>query len=407
MKIRPLLKKKDTGYLVYVALYEGDSTEIISTGQYVKQSEWSKKDNSPKDQRSPAAKAIERVKSELHKVILRMEADDIVPTPVTTKERYRIWKSEQRDTLSTADKAAKAASSTIVSMAEWWQENGLYRHRASTQKVLKSSLNIFINYLKNHKLGNLERKALSTGIIKSYERYLLRELKATDNTHGKLMKHLRLFLKDIDFDTSFFEIRSEPVLKVSLTVEELRLLENVDVSKFVEWQKAKDTFLIGCYTGLRISDIKQLNPVNTAGGFIQKKLLKNGKWVKIPIIKACDDILKRYDYKYPGMPEQKVNQFIKKVAEEAKIDTPLMRTRTKGGEVENEIFPKYKLITTHVASKSFITLAPQLWNLTPAEIAHIIGKDLRTMLTHYFNDQSEIGRQKMIEADHRSTMKAV
>lgn len=221
------------------------------------------------------------------------------------------------------------------------------------------------------------------------------------------MKHLRLFLKDIDFDASFLEIRSESVVKISLTVDELRLLENVDVSKRVEWQKAKDAFLIGAYTGLRISDIKELNPVNTAGGFIEKKLLKNNKWVKIPIIKACDDILKRYGYKYHGMPQQKVNQFIKEVASEAKIDTPIMRTRTKGGEVENKIFLKHELITTHVASKSFITLAPQLWNLTPAEIAHIIGKDLRTMLAHYFNDQSEIGRQKMIEADHRSNMKAV
>jgi integrase len=182
-------------------------------------------------------------------------------------------------------------------------------------------------------------------------------------------------------------------------LEELRLLEEVDVSERVEWQKAKDCFLIGCYTGLRISDIKRLNPVNTKDGLIQMRLLKTNKEVKIPIIKSCDEILKRYGYRSPRFPDQKVNEHIKEVCKKAKINSPIIKPIHRGGEMTTKTYKKYKLITSHVAGKTFITLAPKLWGLTPAEIAHIVGKDLRTLLSSYFNDQSESGRKKMIEMD--------
>jgi hypothetical protein len=37
--------------------------------------------------------------------------------------------------------------------------------------------------------------------------------------------------------------------------------------------------------------------------------------------------------------------------------------------------------------------------LTPAEIAGIVGKDLKTLIGSYFNDQSEEARRKIIQMD--------
>jgi hypothetical protein len=61
--------------------------------------------------------------------------------------------------------------------------------------------------------------------------------------------------------------------------------------------------------------------------------------------------------------------------------------------------PKHDLITSHIAGKTFITLAPQRWGLTPAEIAGIVGKDLKTLISSYFNDQSDEARRKIIHMD--------
>lgn len=400
MKIRYLLKKKETDFLIYVALYELDETVLISTGQRIKREAWSFKDNQPKAHRSPIAKAIEKVKAEVTKAITRLEGAEQDPTPAAVRKEYLKMRSATVEVRRKVIIQEKNDLSKIVNLAEWWQDNGLFKYRKNTQRAVKSSIQTFIDYLKSHKLTTLERKALSPAIIDAYDRYLLTK-KHTDNTHGRLMKHLIWFLHSIVFNTDFIKVRSAPVVKISLTLEELRALETVDVSERVEWQKAKDCFLIGCYTGLRISDIKRLNPINTKGGLIQMRLLKTNKEVKIPIIKACDEILKRYNYRSPRFPDQKVNEHIKEVCKEAKINSPIIKPIHRGGEMETKTFKKYKLITSHVAGKTFITLAPKLWGLTPAEIAHIVGKDLRTLLLSYFNDQSESGRLKMIAADEK------
>lgn len=398
MKIRYLLKKKETDFMIYVAIYELDETVVISTGQRIKKGDWSVKDNFPKDHKSSTSKAISKVKAEVMKAITRLEGIGEEPTPAGIKKEYFKAHLTAVEDRRTAIKKEKTDLSKIVKLAEWWKDNGVFKYRKNTQRAVKSSIQKFIDYLKTHNLSSLEQKALTPTIINAYDRHLLSK-KKSDNTHGRLMKHLRWFLQSIGFNTDFIKVRSMPVVKISLTLEELRLLENKDVSERVEWQKAKDCFLIGCYTGLRISDIKRLNPVNTQGGFIQMRLLKTNKEVKIPIIKACDEILKRYAYRAPRFPDQKVNEHIKEVCKEAKINSPIIKQIHRGGEMETKTYKKYELITSHVAGKTFITLAPKLWALTPAEIAHIVGKDLRTLLLSYFNDQSESGRQKMIEMD--------
>lgn len=400
MKIRYLLKKKDTDFLIYVAIYELDETVLISTGQRIRKGEWSIKDNKPKDHRSTVAKAIEKVKAEVMKSITRLEGTGEDPTPAAVRIEYKKMHGATVEARRQSIVKEKNDLSKVVILAKWWQDNGLFKYRKNTQRAVKSSIQTFIDYLKAHKLSSLEQKALAPAIINAYDRYLLTK-KHSDNTHGRLMKHLTWFLHSIGFKTDFIKIRTNPVVKISLTLEELRLLENKDVSERVEWQKAKDCFLIGCYTGLRISDIKRLNPVNTKDGMIQMRLLKTNKEVKIPIIKACDEILKRYNYRSPRFPDQKVNEHIKEVCKEAKINSPVIKPIHRGGEMETKTYKKYKLITSHVAGKTFITLAPKLWGLTPAEIAHIVGKDLRTLLLSYFNDQSESGRQKMMDMDSK------
>lgn len=401
MKLRYYLKRRGTGpHPIYIALYQGDTTELIYTGHSLKISEWSAKDREPKNHNSDASKAIEKVRIAVKKVIAKLELDDRIVTPFSVKLVYMEDLAAREQQQQQSDKKARVEMVTVCTLADRWTKSELFRFRISSQRAVKESINAFTAYLKSVGYTTLERKALNQTIISGYERYLLEKKKLADNTHGKRMKHLRWFLKWLDFDVSKIKLRSSKKPIISLTLEELKKLESVDVSFSVEYQKSKDVFLLGCYTGLRISDLKRLNITNTRGGFITIKLLKNDKDVRIPIIKAADAILSKYEYRSPRISAQAVNSCIKLVCAKAEIDDKVVIDYTRGGQRLSKTKPKHKLITSHIAGKTFITLAPKLWGLSPAEIAAIVGKDVKTLINNYFGDQGDEARLKMITLDN-------
>ena len=401
MKFRYYLKRRGAGpHPIYIALYQGNTTELIYTGQRIKITDWSEKDRAPKNHNSDLSKSIDKVKAAVKKVIAKLELDDRIVTPFSVKIAYMEDVALKEHNQAQADKKTRIEMVTVCKLADRWTEEELFRFRKSSQRAVKESINAFTAYLKSVGFATLERKALNQTIISGYERYLLEKKKLADNTHGKRMKHLRWFLKWLDFDVSKIKLRSSKKPIISLTLDELKRLESVDVSFSVEYQKAKDMFLLGCYTGLRISDLKRLNATNTKDGFIKIKLLKNDKDVRIPIIKAADAILARYEYRSPRISSQAGNESRKHVCEKAEINDKVVIDYTRGGQRLSKTKPKHKLITSHIAGKTFITLAPKLWDLSPSEIAAIVGKDVKTLINNYFGDQGDEARTKMITRDN-------
>jgi integrase len=104
------------------------------------------------------------------------------------------------------------------------------------------------------------------------------------------------------------------------SIEKLKLTRK---SKYV-----RDAFLVGCYTGLRISDIKTLKNEDIRDGWICKKMIKTNKNVMIPYSKLFDnkfqDIMDRYGNNIDRLTKHigqtgAANQILKKIFEEAKI----------------------------------------------------------------------------------------
>src|SRR5688572_14789703 len=123
MKIRYLLKKKETDFLIYVAIYELDQTVLISTGQHIKKGEWSVKDNLPKEHRSVVAKAIQKVKADVLKAITRLEGDEEEPTPAAVRQEYKNMRSAAVVVRRKEIVKEKNDLSKIVKLAEWWKDN--------------------------------------------------------------------------------------------------------------------------------------------------------------------------------------------------------------------------------------------------------------------------------------------
>lgn len=213
------------------------------------------------------------------------------------------------------------------------------------------------------------------------------------NYIGKNIKTIKVFMsaavraelttnikfKDLDFVTL-----RETADSIYLNLDELGQMWELDLSKDPIRERARDLFLIGCYTGLRVSDYNNLKPssikeVNGVKMFVVKTQ-KTSKTVAIPLHPIVEAILKKYNGIPNRMYDQKINDNIKEVAQLTGLDEITETTATIGGLEVTQRQPKYKLVCTHTARRSFCTNA-YLTGMDSLDIMAISGhaadKDFR------------------------------
>ncbi|MBS1542477.1 MAG: phage integrase SAM-like domain-containing protein [Bacteroidetes bacterium] len=405
MKIRYLLKKKPgpLPYQIFIALYDNNSTELIYTGERTSgtKSDWDAKKGQPKDQLSDHYNRLEKLKAEVQKTIQWLESSDAAITPYTVKSTHFQRKQDKELRQSETETKEKKGAKTIYALAKTYQENLPVGMKQSTKKTLKISIDVFRNYLEQSGNRSLPVKDFDLKAALSYQRYLLERRKLEPSTTNKRTKHLSWFLKSIDSNTKIPPLKVRRQMPIALTVAELKALETVridshpDVKSHVFMERARDLFLLGCYTGLRISDLRRLNPVNTSNTFISLTQQKNGRNVSIPVVPQAKEILMKYEWHCPKISEQELNLSIKSVCEHAGIDRLVEREANKGGILVTRSVPLWRLITSHIAGKTFISNAKELYDLDPEEVAAIVGKDIKTLFNHYHRPQVESAIKKM------------
>ena len=193
------------------------------------------------------------------------------------------------------------------------------------------------------------------------------------NTIGKHVKNLKTFLNyalaegyssNQRFKSKDFKVATETTTEIYLTDLEIKEMFDKDLSKYPELELARDVFLIGCYTGQRISDYNSLseNDIVVIDGiqYFKIKQQKNKKYnreVLCPITKEIRQIMEiRHDGKPPKrIAESSLNDYIKQVGQMLEWDDLIKCEYTKGGEIIIEMIPKYNLIKSHTARRSFCT----------------------------------------------------
>ena len=198
--------------------------------------------------------------------------------------------------------------------------------------------------------------------------YLSQDKGYAVNTVGKHIQNIKLFLNEaterglntkFDFKSKRFKTTSESVESIYLSEGELMKIYKHDFSKHKKLEHTRDLFIIGCFTGLRFSDFSQLKTENIKDGQIKVKTQKTGETVVIPVHNTVKEILKKYAHTAKGLPRpfsnQKMNDYLKDVGEKVELDAPILHTHTKGGLKVQTSTPKFKLITTHTARRSFAT----------------------------------------------------
>ena len=109
---------------------------------------------------------------------------------------------------------------------------------------------------------------------------------------------------------------------------------------------------------MRFGELKLININNIINESIELKEEKGTEKVirTIPLNDIAMYILRKYKYKLPLIANQKHNDYIKDVFEEAGYTQMVEKTITKGKEVIRTTIPFYERISTHTARRTFITL---------------------------------------------------
>lgn len=150
-----------------------------------------------------------------------------------------------------------------------------------------------------------------------------------------------------------FRKPQEEVDGVYLTEEELDALYALPLTGYKA--KARDIFLVGCYTAMRWSDYSRLEEKDVTDDTIYFTHKKTGYRVSIPLHPIVKEILERYGGRVPDISDQKLNTYIKRVCRDAGIVQPVTRVYMKGGRRIEEVLPKCDLVSSHTARRTAAT----------------------------------------------------
>lgn len=206
-------------------------------------------------------------------------------------------------------------------------------------------------------LNNLERfrsGLLVTDIdyqfLVSYDKWL-RDSGIAHNTRIGRLQLLRALLnearkRDLINTSPFDRFRIQQMVskKGYVSLDQLRRLESLSLHGYEEL--VRDAFLVGCYTGLRFSDIVSLRQEHIKDGWLTKKMAKTGYVVEVPVAKLFDGKMLAIVEKYG-----KIDNLAKNIGSNASVNK-VLRTILDTLKVD----PK---ITFHSSRHTFATLLGQ------------------------------------------------
>jgi integrase len=291
----------------------------------------------------------------------------------------------------------------FISYYEWFlifysKNNSPYSKRVLTKgtiRTLKSTLAVLKKYRDSKKLKTIYFDDINRNFHSDFISYLNNQ-KYSKNYTGTVIQKIKTVMgyaldegkhSNLEFKKNYFSKIEEVINHPYLDLNELKEIEKLKITH-KEMDVARDIFLIGCNTGLRIGDLLKFikNPnfsIVDGRKFINLKQSKTSNYVYIPLKSIVLEIMKKYDGNLPDyLHQNKINAHLKSICKRAKITETYQFTRTEGGiEIKYEE-PKYKFICTHTARRSFCTNA-YLEGIPVADIMAISGHKTERSFFNY------------------------
>jgi len=249
----------------------------------------------------------------------------------------------------------------------------------------------------------LEKKNNTTYYLSDFNSVFFNELIAyfrnekdiSDNTLRRKLGFFKTFLNwciknGYPVNAAFKDAKIKPreTSHIALSENDLEILENLELDNTKSYYR--DLFLIGVYSGQRFSDYKRFDKKYVVGDFIEIRAKKTGQFSYIPLNNKLKRLLDKYDWQLYTISAQKFNDHIHEICKIAGFTEIVVRERFYGNKRVVEEIPRYKLISSHTARRTFITLSEQR-GVSHSLIMKVTGiKSLKTLENYIKIDKERL-----------------
>ena len=303
--------------------------------------------------------------TEIQSIFKRFEVEDVIPTPEQIKEAFNALHKPVSEEPKPKKEALPCDFFQVFD--DFVEDCG--RQNNWTDSTFEKFAAVK-NHLTNFREG-LTFEFFDERGLNDYVGYL-RDVKEMRNTTiGKQLSFLKWFLRwaykkgvhqNNAYDSYKPKLKSTQKKIIFLTWNELNRLREFKIpSNKQALERVRDVFLFQCFTGLRYSNVFNLRRSDIKGDHIEVTTVKTSDSLIIELNNHSKAILDKYkdvafedDKVLPVITNQKMNDYLKELAEMAGIDEPVRQTYYKGNERIDDITPKYALLGTHAGRRTFI-----------------------------------------------------
>jgi integrase len=345
-----------TGYRIDVAKWDCDKQRVKNGCT-----------NKLKQSASEINAALLGYYTELQEIFKRFEVAEIMPSPAEVKEAFNNRHGQNEKTELSSTDMSNVPSNFYEAFDDFVRVCG--RQNDWTHSTFEKFA-VVKNHLKNFR-SELSFDFFDEEGLTEYVQFLREVREMCNSTIGKQLSFLKWFLRwsfkqgmhsNNAYDTFKPKLKDTQKKIIFLTWEELNRLREFKIPPTKQaLERVRDVFLFQCFTGLRYSDVFNLRRSDIKGDHIEVTTVKTSDSLVIELNKHSKAILEKYqdvvfehDKALPVITNQKMNEYLKELAELAGINEPIRQTYYKGNERIDEVTPKYALLGTHTGRRTFI-----------------------------------------------------
>ena len=302
--------------------------------------------------------------TEVQEIFKKFEVEEIMPTPEQIKEAFNALHKSIEEEIKPRKSTPNAFYKVFDEFVrDCGQQNDW---TDSTYEKFAAVKNHLMNFRDGLTFDFFDEKGLN-----DYVTYLRDVKEMRNSTIGKQLSFLKWFLRwafkkglhqNNAYDSYKPKLKSTQKKIIFLTWEELNKLREFEIPATKQaLDRVRDVFLFQCFTGLRYSDVFNLRRSDIKGDHIEVTTVKTSDSLIIELNDHSKAILDKYkdvvfedDKVLPVITNQKMNDYLKELAELAGIDEPVRQTYYRGNERIDEVTPKYALLGTHAGRRTFI-----------------------------------------------------
>ena len=302
--------------------------------------------------------------TEVQEIFKKFEAEEIMPIPEQIKEAFNALHKPIEEDI----KPRKSTPNAFYKVFDDFVRDcgRLNDWTDSTYEKFAAVKNHLMNFRDGLTFDFFDEKGLN-----DYVTYLRDVKEMRNSTIGKQLSFLKWFLRwafkkglhqNNAYDSYKPKLKSTQKKIIFLTWEELNKLREFEIPAAKQaLDRVRDVFLFQCFTGLRYSDVFNLRKSDIKDDHIEVTTVKTSDSLIIELNNHSKAILDKYkdvafedDKVLPVITNQKMNDYLKELAELAGIDEPVRQTYYRGNERIDEVTPKYALLGTHAGRRTFI-----------------------------------------------------